>query len=81
MYCSERWGFKKSYAYDLMKSAAAAENVRNCGQVLPAPATESIARPLAKLPAEEQPKAWAEAVKTAPDGHVTAKHVAAVVAA
>ena len=79
-YCSERWGFKRSYAYDLMKSAAVAENVRHAGQGLPAPANPRQASELAKLPPKEQPQAWAEAVKTAPDGVVTAKHVAAVVA-
>lgn len=79
-YCSERWGFKRSYAYDLMKSAAVAENVRHGGQELPQPSTERQARELAKLPTEEQPKAWAEAVATAPPSGVTAKHVANVVA-
>ena len=44
------------------------------------PESERQARPLAKLPAEEQPAAWKEAVETAPEGKVTAKHVEAVVA-
>ena len=42
-------------AYQLMDAANVVENVRNCGQT---PATESQARPLSKLPADEQAEAW-----------------------
>lgn len=44
------------------------------------PANEAQARPLTRLPADEQAQAWREAVSTAPDGRVTAAHVAEVVA-
>jgi hypothetical protein len=77
-YCRDRWEFSKSYASRLIGAAVVVENVSHGRQIK---AIESIgerhARELARLPAEEQPMAWAEAVKTAPVGHVTAKHVAA----
>lgn len=76
-YCSERWELKRSRAYELMEAAAVVVNLPQTRIALPT--KESHAAPLAKLPPKEQPKAWAEAVKTAPDGVVTAKHVAAVV--
>ena len=41
----------------------------------PLPASEAQARPLSKLPPEEQPAAWQQAVETAPEGKVTAGHV------
>ena len=43
------------------------------------PRTESQARPLISLPPDEQIAAWQEAVETAPNGKVTAAHVAEVV--
>lgn len=77
-YCEERWGMARAHAYRLMEAAEVTSNLSPIGDILPA--TESQARPLAKLPAEEQPAAWKEAVETAPEGKVTAKHVEAVVA-
>lgn len=78
LYCADRWQFSKSRASQLITAAEAVVNVYH-GK-LPAPDNERQARELAKLAPKDQPKAWAEAVKTAPDGVVTAKHVAAVVA-
>ncbi len=46
---------------------------------LPPLRNERQARPLSKLPREERHEAWAEAVKTAPRGKITAKHVESVV--
>ena len=43
------------------------------------PQNESQIRPLTKLPPNKQAKAWMKAVKTAPDGKITAKHVQQVV--
>ena len=43
------------------------------------PQNESQIRPLTKLPPEKQAKAWMKAVKTAPEGKITAKHVQEVV--
>jgi hypothetical protein len=45
----------------------------------PAPSNEAQARPLTKLPEDKWIPVWEEAVKTAPDGRVTADHVRAVV--
>jgi len=50
-YCKDRWGLAGSTAYYYINSYKVMENVHNCGQL---PANESQARPLAKLPPEEQ---------------------------
>jgi len=49
-------------------------NRNNCSE-LALPANESQVRPLVGLPPEEQRAAWAEAVATAPNGRLTARHV------
>lgn len=46
---------------------------------LPLPERESQARALFKLPPSQQQEAWKEAVKSAPGGQVTARHVEAAV--
>lgn len=76
-YCHERWGLGRRTAYQLIDAAGVVESVRHGAQILPA--NERQARPLIKVPAEERPEVWAEAVETAPAGRVTAAHVAAVV--
>jgi hypothetical protein len=76
-YCQERWGFKKSRAYQLIDAVGVVENVHNCGS---APTNEAQARELGKLPTAGQAEAWMEVVRTAPDGVITATHVRAVVA-
>jgi hypothetical protein len=43
------------------------------------PLSERQVRPLVALPSQEQPRAWAQAVATAPNGKLTAFHVARVV--
>lgn len=76
-YCRDRWGFARNYAN---KMIAAAEVVTGLGTIVPTlPQTESQARPLTSLPPTEQIAAWQEAVETAPNGKVTAAHVAEVV--
>lgn len=84
-YCQRRWGMRRWYADRLI---AAGEVCRNLSAIAltvegapPPPANEAQARPLAALPPAEQPAAWRRAVETAPDGRVTAAHVARVVAA
>jgi hypothetical protein len=74
-YCQTRWGFSQWYAYKLQKSADVVKRLDNC----PMPTSEAQVRPLTTLPDEEQAEAWQEAVETAPDGKVTADHVASVV--
>jgi len=75
-YCRERWDISRDYAY---KQIAAASVIQNVDQGIQKPETERQARPLAKLPAEEQAPAWQKAVETAPEGKVTARHVGKIV--
>jgi len=72
-YCKERWGFDRTYAHRLIESA-------NVCKVLPMgniPKTERQARPLAKLPPEDQPAAWEKAQELAKEEGkpVAARHV------
>lgn len=77
-YCKARWGLKQSHAYRLM-DAAAVVAILQSSPIGELPATESQARPLASLTPEEQITVWQTAVDTAPNGKVTAAHVADVV--
>lgn len=76
-YVKARWGWERAHAYRLIKSADVVVNLSPMGDTLPE--SERIARPLTALSAEKQPEAWRRAVETAPNGKVTAKHVAGVV--
>jgi len=76
-YCQERWGISRPRAYQFIE---AAETVGLLSTIVDTtPRTESQARPLTRLEPEEQIAAWQEAVETAPNGKVTAAHVAEVV--
>ncbi len=75
-YCNTRWDMGRNRANRLI---AAAETVQNLVPMGTTPDNERQARPLAGLPPDEQASAWQEAVETAPDGKVTAKHVQEVV--
>lgn len=80
-YCAERWGMSDIHARRLVNAASVVETIP-IG--MPKPANESQARPLTKLPPEEQAEAWQDAVETAPkddDGEpiITAQHVENVV--
>ena len=59
---------ERRHAYRLIESSAVVGNLSPIGDI---PATESQARPLAKLPPAEQPEAWQEAVTSAFTGPVT----------
>ena len=59
-YCKEKWGFNASRARQLIGAAAIVENLKSVTIVTPA--TESQARPLAKLPPDEQPDLSSRAV-------------------
>lgn len=76
-YCRERWDMSKRHVNRLIESA---EVMQNLGPIGLTPSSESVARPLAALPAPVQRKAWAKAVETAekPD-KPTAKEVTAAV--
>lgn len=73
-YCKERWGMSKPRAYQLIEAATTVETVSTIVD-LPLPQNEAQVRPLSRLKPEQQREAWQEAVKTAPDGKVTAAHV------
>lgn len=59
-YVQEKWMLSRSRAYQLIESAEVAGNVHHGAQNQVAIPNERTARELAKLPAEEQPKAWDE---------------------
>ncbi len=75
-YCRERWGMERAHAYRLIDSSSVVKTLSPIGDI---PKTESQVRPLVSLSPAKQKKAWAEAVRTAPEGRVTAAHVARVV--
>lgn len=77
-YCRERWEMSRIHAHRLVESAGVVGRLLPVGNN-PLPTAETHVRPLTKLPPDQQPEAWREAVETAPDGKVTAKHVASVV--
>lgn len=71
---------KYNYAKKMIEAASVRGNLYNCtGQL---PATESQARPLTKLPADEQADAWEEVVTDSEESgeKITAKKVEQVVA-
>ena len=78
-YCRERFEIARRTAYQYIEASTAMDNVRNCAQIEYLPANEAQVRPLTRLEPEKQVEAWKEAVTSAPDGHVTAKHVSKVV--
>lgn len=78
-YCSEMWDLGRSQAYRLIDASEVVANLSPIGDAAPMPTNEAQVRPLAKLEPEQQQEAWARAVETAPDGRVTAAHVAQVV--
>jgi len=72
-YCKKRWDWQARYVQQVCKSAGVAARIENAAgdsakgekRTIVRPANERHARPLAKLPEEEQPEAWAEAVESA----------------
>ncbi len=75
-YCRDRWSMSRVHAHRMIHAAQVTENLLPIGNK---PESESVVRPLTKLPPAEQQKAWNEAVATAPNGKPTAKHVQDVV--
>jgi hypothetical protein len=78
-YCRERWQISRSRAYQLIDAAEVASILST---MVDNPATERQVReltPLLRSDPEAIPEVWKEAVETAPNGHVTAAHVADVV--
>lgn len=75
-YCRDRWGISRIHAFRMIEAASVADNLLPLGNI---PTSERQARPLTSLEPDEQIAAWQEAVETAPNGKVTAAHVADVV--
>lgn len=78
-YCRDRWGMVASRARQLIAAAEIVGGIGSVTNVTLLPATESQARPLARLEPDEQIAVWQQAIETAPNGKVTAAHVTAVV--
>ena len=78
-YVARRWEIKARTSYQYITAAEVFENVRNCAQIENLPTNEFQLRQLSRLSDEFQIQAWQNAVKTAPDGKVTARHVARIV--
>jgi hypothetical protein len=89
-YCKGRWGWERRHAYRLMDAAGVVANVSQgthsrikitLGGPPPLPDSERVARPLTKLPADEQADAWEEVVTEAETTGkpITAKKVQEVV--
>jgi len=78
-YCRERWDLSRPRAYQLVEAAEAAGRLST---TVDKPSSEGQVRPLTRLPAEQQAKAWETAIKAATsDGadRPTARHVEAAV--
>lgn len=74
-YCKERWEMTKIHAYRLIGAVRVTQNLRSNQLVTRFPMTESQVRPLTSLEPHQQQEVWQQAVATAPEGVVTAKHV------
>jgi len=75
-YCKQRWEMGKAYVYRIINATEFVENLSPTGDKnIP----ERQIRPILTLPKEEQADAWEQAVRTAPNGKVTTKHVEAIV--
>lgn len=76
-YCKETWSFTSSRARQIILATERIENIKSVTTVTHI--TERQTRPLARLEPEQQKEAWQKAVETAPEGKVTAAHVAKIV--
>ena len=82
-YCAARWGISRPRAYELMNAAQVVSAIADsqwASSGTLTPQNEAQVRPLTRLkdPALQR-EAWQQAVATAPDGRITAAHVAQVV--
>ena len=75
-YCKGTWNFNSSRARQFISATKISDNLKSVTTVTPI--SERQTRPLAKLEPEQQKEAWQKAVETAPDGKVTAAHVAKI---
>ncbi len=65
-YCTERWGYKKAYTYNLINAAETFDALEQSSIVDFYPSNEAQMRPLALLPADKRPEAWRRVVEVAP---------------
>jgi hypothetical protein len=72
-YLRQRWDLSRPHAYRMIDAAVVVENLSPIGDMVPV--NESQARPLTRLPPEQQAEVWREVVETAPPSGITAKHV------
>ncbi len=72
-YCSRRWNMTRSRAYQLIDASILKGNLSTIVDKMPA--NESQARELAGLAPDDQIGVWNEALDTAPNGKVTARHI------
>lgn len=79
-YVAKRWEIKARTSYQYITAAEVFENVRNRAEIEILPANEFQLRQLSRLNGEHQIQAWLNAVETAPDGNITGRHIAKVVA-
>lgn len=70
-YTQDRWGWSPAHVSRLINAANVCENLKAAG-LAPLPATESQARVLAPLPADQQRDAWKAAQEKLPIGELTA---------
>lgn len=78
MYCRERWGIGRSYAWRLI-GAAERLNLLPAGEGLIRPLNEFQIRPFLKLAPEAFPQAWQNVTERAKDGKVTLSMVQGVI--
>lgn len=76
--CQQEFGIDRRRGYQFIEAAEAYESVKKITHSAP-PMNEAQARALASVPDSERAEVWEEAVATAPNGKVTAKHVKEVV--
>ena len=79
-YCSQRLRLKKSRVHQLLEYADLLEATTASGSFSHA-GNERQLRPLKSLPRAEWAEAWADAVRTAPAGKLSGRHVETLVAA
>lgn len=77
-YCQKRWAMSERRVYQVIEASGVSDRLKKFSGTQPN-LTESHAAELAELPADEQADAYEEALATAPQGKVTAKHIKAVV--
>jgi hypothetical protein len=78
-YCNDKWGMGRRYANRLIVGSQVAENLTPMGALCTPceiqPVYERQIRPLTVLEPDQQRDVWEEAVKTAPAGRLTSKHI------